>query len=117
MNIQFSTLLEPTPVPAAATAIYTNNSGQNALLQKVTFTDNDTLAHTLTVWWVPSGGANGAANMVVNNVTISPKGPTNDGVYEAIVLEGHMLQPGDALWAIADDAAAVIAAITGSLIS
>lgn len=117
MNIQFSTLLEPTGVANAAAAIYTDASGQAALLQKVTFTNNDTVAHTLTVWWVPSGGARATTNIVVNNVTVSPKGPTNDGVYEAIVLEGHLMQPGDALHAVADTAAKINAAITGSLIS
>ena len=117
MNLQLATLLEPTYVANAAGALYTNSSGQNAYLQKVTFTNNTNTAVTLTVWWVPSGGAHGNGNIVVSNVTIAPKGPTNDGVYEAFVLEGHLLGAGDSLWAVAGSANQVVAAISGSLVS
>ncbi len=118
MNIQITNLLELTAVPNAAGAIYTNSSGQSALLQKVTFTNNGTAGAgvTLEVWWVPSGGARGNSNIALLT-TVAPKGPTNDGVYEAICLEGHMLAPGDALHAIAGTATALNVAISGSLIS
>lgn len=117
MNIQIGNLLEMTSVASSAAALYTNSSGQNALLQKVTFTNNGAAAVTLTVWWVPNGGSRGNGNMIVNSVSIAPKGPTNDGVYEAFVLEGHTLQAGDALHAVAGSANAINAAISGALVS
>lgn len=117
MNIQLATLLEPSYVASATTALYTNGSGQSALLQKVTFTNNTNVAVTLSVYWVPSGGAFGVSNIIVNAVSIAPKGPTGDAVYECIALEGHILSPGDALWAVASGANEIVAAISGSYIS
>jgi hypothetical protein len=117
MNISLQTLLEPSYVPAANAAIFTNTTGQSVLLQKVTFTNNSNAAVTLSLNWVPSGGAAGAANLIVNATSVSPKGPTNDGIYECIGLEGHILAPGDSLWAVAGTADTLVAAISGSLIS
>lgn len=121
MNIQLTTLLEPTEVSATAggAQLYHNGTGQSVLLQKVTFTNNTSATtNALSVWWLPSGtAATSAAFLVVNAVNVSPKGPTNDGVYEAICLEGHILAPGDSIWAQAANASQIVAAMSGSLIS
>lgn len=118
MNISLQLFKELTNVPdTTAATVFTNASGQNALIQKITFTNNSTTAVNLSVWWVPSGGAKGNGNLIVNDVTIAPKGPTGDGVYECFALEGHILALGDFLEALSSAANQINMAISGAYVS
>lgn len=89
---------------AAATTpgLYAAPALTKCQIKKLTFTNNDASAHTVTIHLVASGGTAGVTNTVTKAVSIAA-----GGVYEAFEAEGHILQPGDFITAFADAATQV----------
>ena len=82
---------------ASAATYYTCPSNTKALIKKLTFTNNDTSARTVTVYLVPSAGTAGVTNILTKAASIAA-----GATYEAFEAEGHILTAGATLQALAD---------------
>jgi len=109
MSVLRKQLFAPIQVPNAATVLYTAPALTRTMITKLTFTNEDTVAHTITVYL---GSAQDAAHTLRSNKTIPPAG-VEGSAWECFEAEGHMMQPGDALAAIADASAKVTAIGSG----
>lgn len=93
-------LIEGTLLTNAAAAYYTAPKATSVLLKKITVVNIDgTNAHALTIWLVPSGGAAGNPQLLVDARPIGPL-----ATYDVTEAQNHVLAPGDAIWAQGDDA-------------
>jgi hypothetical protein len=90
-------LVAGSQLTASAATYYTAAANTKTLLKKLTFTNNDTTARTVTVYLVPSGGTAGVTNLLTKAASIAA-----GATYEAFEAEGHILAPGDTLQALAD---------------
>ena len=75
---------------AAAATLYTAGTGTRVRILKATATNDTTTAVTFTIYKIPSGGAAGADNMIINGKTLGSQEP-----YTCPELVGHCLDPGD----------------------
>lgn len=87
---------------ATAATYYTAPANTRSIVKKLTFTNTDTGARTVTVYLVPNGGTAGVTNILVSARSVGP-GETYD-CYEAV---NHALQAGGFIQALADVAAKV----------
>jgi hypothetical protein len=60
------------PAPVSATTLYTSPIGQKTIINSLTITNNDFVARTVSVWFVPKGSFLSSTNIVVNNASIPP---------------------------------------------
>ncbi len=107
MSVTPKRLFEGVQIPNAAAAtpgLYACPANTKTIIKKLTFTNVDTSAHTVTVHLVASGGSASNSNMVTKAFPVGP-GIT----YEAFECEGHVLSPGDFITAFADAASVVTA--------
>lgn len=81
-------------------------------IDKATFTNNDTVAHTVSVYLVPNGASANASNLIVNQRSLSAR-----TTYHAPELIGHILGPGDSIQASVDTNTTVAFAAAGVTIS
>ena len=88
---------------------YTCPANTKCLVKKLTFTNNDTSARSVTLYLVPSGGTAGVTNLLTKAQSI-----VAGGVYEAFEASGHVLMPGDTIQALADTGAMVTIQGSGS---
>lgn len=98
-------IIQGTLLPNAAAAspgLYACPANTKCLLKKLTFTNNDASARTVTVHLVASGGSASTSNILTKTVSIAA-----GATYEAFEAEGHILGPGDFITAFADTAALV----------
>lgn len=97
--------VDPIELPAAAgTAFYTTPSTPTTSKLKgavMRFTNTDTVAHTVTVHAIPSGGTAANSNMVVNAKSIGPN--------DFIDIEIPVLEAGGEIEAFADATTSVTA--------
>ena len=101
-------LMQPALLTAAAVSYYAAPSGTRARSLWLTITNPTGTTYTATVYVVPSGGAVSNTNMVASAKTILP-GRT-ETLYD---LCGHVLDPGDAIYALASTAAVINMQLSG----
>jgi hypothetical protein len=106
-----ATLIKPiipgSQLTATAATYYTCPANTRCIIKKLVFCNGVTAAQTVTVYRVPFGGSAGATNLVVLTRTLAPS-----ETWECFPMEGHFLDPGDFIQALADTASRVT--ITGS---
>lgn len=100
--------ITPAQLTASAATYYTAPANTKSVIKKLTFTNTDTVARTVTVYLVPSAGTAGATNILISARPI-PAGDTYD-CQEAL---GQTLLIGGFIQALADVGAKVT--IQGSL--
>lgn len=119
MSFQLSTIIKPQYVANAAAALNltVDGAGTQAVvvpaltslsLWTARFTNNSALAVTLKVFRVPSGAAADAAHVVINTITV-PVATANNPYFDWS--PGYTLAAGDAIWAVAGTANAIV--VTG----
>ena len=75
---------------AAAATLYTAPTGTRARILKCTVTNDTTTAVTFVLYKIPSGGAAGADNTIINTKTLG-----SQESYTCPEVVGHCLDPGD----------------------
>lgn len=86
----------------AAATYYTAPANTKAVLKKLTFTNNDTAARTVTVYLVPSAGTAG-----VTNILVSARAVAAGDTYDCTEALGQTLLPAGFIQAFADVASKV----------
>ena len=102
MTITPAALWGPTQVAGTATALYTCPIAVTAVIKRVTFLNTDTVAVTLTVHLVRSGGSATAANKLINALPLSA-----NQTYQSPELANLVLTAGDAIQALASTASKI----------
>lgn len=109
--IMASPVLEIVPtvqLGTTAAAIYTSPAGVWTQIAKLSCLNTDSVTRTVSFYLVPSGGAAITATLLVSAKAISAGESWNDPT-----MYGHVLNPGDAIWASASVAAVVNTAVAG----
>lgn len=94
-------------VPNVETTSYTTAVGMRTTIDKYTGYNGDTVARTLTVKIVPSGGSAGASNVMV----VKALQPGESYTFPEIV--GHTLNAGDFLSELASAASVITRRMSG----
>jgi len=108
MSVTPKKLVTPAQLTNAAAIYYTVPANTKTRITKLTFTNNDASAHTVTVYLVPSAGTAGVTNILTKAAPIAA-----GAVYEAFEAEGHVITAGDTLQALADAGAFVTVQCSG----
>lgn len=95
-------LFNPALLTASAATYYTSPANTRTLVKKLTFTNTDTVARTVTVYVIPSGGSASATNTL-----ISARALAAGETYECFEAEGHVLSTGDFIQALASTTSVV----------
>lgn len=80
-------------------------------IDKSTLTPPAAGTETTTMHLVPAGAAAGAGNKIFSKALAS-----TDGTYPCPELVGHILDPGDSIWAVCTTATKVVLRISGSAV-
>lgn len=102
MSLSPSVLYLGGQLTASLVTLYTSPTNTKTLITKAIFTNTDTVARLLTVNLIRSGGSAGNSNILIDAQSI-PAG----GSYEAVELEGQILNAGDFVQAKADAVTAI----------
>ena len=108
MTVTAKCLLEAKQAENAQTTQYTAGAGVKTIIDKFTITNGTAGAVTLSVNIVASGGAAGAANLVV-----SAKSVAAGETYTCPELVGQILNAGDFISTIASAATSLVIRISG----
>jgi len=108
MTVTPKKLFTPATLTNSAATYYTVPASTKTVLKKVSFTNTDTVPRTVTLYLVESGGSAGASNIIISAKAIAP-GDT----YEAYEVEGHIMNSGDFIRALASQASVVSMHISG----
>lgn len=92
----------PAQLTASAATYYTCPANTRANFKKLTVTNNDSSARTVTIYLVPSGGSAGVTNIITKTKTVAAAESAD--IYE---VEGHSINASDFLQALADSASQV----------
>lgn len=101
-------LIPGSQLTASVATYYTAPTNTKTLVKKLTLTNNDTSARSVTIYLVPSGGSSGVTNILSNAVAVAPL-----STYEAFEAEGHIVPAGGTIQAFADVAAKVTIQASG----
>lgn len=82
---------------ASAATYYTAPSNTKSIIKKLTFTNTDTVARTVTVYLIPSGGTAGVTNILISAQSIGA-----GECWECYAAQGQTLQAAGFLQALAD---------------
>lgn len=95
-------IVPATQLTNSAAGLYTSPAGVWTQIVSLTCQNTDVTSHQVTFYLVPAAGSAGSTNVITNAQALSPKQSWNDPfVY------GKVLNPGDALWGLADTGAVV----------
>lgn len=108
MTVTPKKLFTPAQLTDAAATYYTVPAQTRTVLKKVTLTNDGTAPETVTLYLVETGGTAGASNIVLKGKAIGA-GET----YEAYELEGHIMNAGDFIRALASTASKVNLHVSG----
>lgn len=116
MPVQFSPLFKPQYVGNVSAALVLATAGAptvvpaqfNYQIQSVRVTNVTNAPVSLEVWRVPSGATADAQHIVTPNTVNVPVGSNTYPHFDLTVLWGAVLQPGDAIWALAGSASALV---------
>jgi len=95
-------LVPGSQLTSSAATYYTCPTNTKTLIKKATFTNTDSSARTITLYLVPIGGTAGVTNILSDAVSVASL-----TTYEAFEAEGHILEAGGTLQALADVGAKV----------
>ena len=109
MSVVRQPLFAPTQVGNSAGSLYVSPTNIQTMITKLTFTNTDPAAHTISVYL---GTAANDAHALRKTKTI-PAAGVEGSAWECFEAEGHMLNPGDNIYAIADVASKVTAIGSG----
>jgi len=102
------------PVPAAGLAVVPALFNFLILTMRVT---NVTAAPVpLTIWRVPAGAVNDNQHLVIPNTVNVPTATAATPWFDVGALWGALLQPGDAIWAVAGSANALSISGDGAIV-
>ena len=107
-----SQIIAPVQIAASTTTYYTVPTKNTALISRLTFTNTDTSARTITVYFVPSAGTAGNDNMLVDAQSIPV-----DTTWICQEAEGHILPAGATIQMIASSASKITAIGSAILVS
>ena len=102
MSVTVKVLIPAKIAVASDTTQYTAPAGVTTIIDKFTSTNYDTVARSITVNLVTSGGSVGNENKIVISRTLQP-----NETYTFPELVGHVLQPGGFISTIAGTASAI----------
>lgn len=105
-------LFEPLQLPAAAAALYTSTGLKTNISQFVLKNPSTTTSYTYSLYWVPNGGAIGAANALRFQETIFAQA----SVFVDELID-QTLGVGDAIWGVCSVANVVNVFASGLAIS
>lgn len=105
MSVTASALIESKHAINAQTTEYTSATGTRTIIDK--FTGYGTLAATLTVNLVPSGGSAASTNVIVAKTFAAGE------AYTFPELVGHVLEPGDFISILCGTASAIVIRAAG----
>jgi len=108
MSVTPKKIIAGSQLTASAATYYTAPANTRTKITKLTFTNSDTVARTVTLYLVPSGGSAGVTNLLVKAFPVGP-----GATYEAYEAEGHVLMTGDFIQALADSAGQVTIQASG----
>lgn len=108
MTVTPKKLFTPALLTTSLATYYTAPTNTKTLLKKVTLTNTSANAETVDLHLVETGGSAGDANKILDGVAIGP-GKTYE-VYEA---EGHIMNSGDFIRALASTVSVVNIQISG----
>lgn len=94
--------ITPTQLTNVTATYYTTPANTKAIIKKLTFTNSTATAQTVTVYLVPSGGAAGVTNILVDARVVGAK-----ETYECFEAQGQTFQPAGTLQAKSDAGAAI----------
>lgn len=97
MTIQPAPFQPGLQLTAAAMAIYQTPVNVTAIVKRVTFTNTDTAARTITVYRVPASGTPDPTNIIIDAYPLSAGQD-----YSPVALSGLVLASGESLRALAD---------------
>jgi hypothetical protein len=92
MSVSIQPLFEPATLTNAA-AVYATAQGPTRI-DKLTCTNTDTAGHTVTIYWVPSGGSPGTGNIITPPRALQP-----GESWDVAQFIGHVLALGDTIQA------------------
>jgi hypothetical protein len=105
-------LCPPVQLTASDAAYYTTPALTTAKIGRAVFCNTDTLAHTITMNIVATGGSSSAANELIAAYTLAP-GQT----YVSPELAGAVLPAGTMLRGLASTAAVITVTVSGLVIT
>lgn len=108
MAINNKCLVEPTQLGTSVALLYQAGVVTKAIVKKLTVANSSANAATVTIYLVPSGGTPGAGNIITDAAPVAP-GKT----YESYECEGHVLETGDSIQALASAASALALRASG----
>ena len=91
-------------MPTTQTLLYQSPASTTTRIDKLSCTNTGASTYNVTIYLVPNGNSYGAANATTNAQAI-----TANATFNSPNEYGHYLNPGDAIWAIASNAAVNIA--------
>jgi hypothetical protein len=100
-------LVEPVLLTTANVNYYTVGKGAT-IIDKMTVINVTAFDDVITIYLVPSGGSAGSSNRIARNLRIAP-----DETYEFSKVEGHILNIGDSIMAVAGNASALSFRVSG----
>jgi hypothetical protein len=101
-------LMTPAQLTGSAATYYTSPTNGRTVIKKMTFSNNDSSARTVTVYLIASGGSAG-----VTNILTIAKSLAASETWECTEAEGHIIGGGDFIQALADVTAKVTMHLSG----
>lgn len=95
-------LFDPQMLTGSAATYYTVPANTKTLIKKLTLTNTDSVARTITLHLVPTGGSASATNMILD-----ARGVATLDTLEAFEVEGQLLNAGDTIQALASTTSVV----------
>ncbi len=108
MAVSLIDIVKPQQVPASLTVLYAAPPSTSVRIDKLTVSNPTSAPVTITLNVVPVGGTPGAANQTTNAQSILPNQTWNSPNEVGLVLGA-----GDAIWATASGANALVIAVGG----
>ena len=71
MSFQFIAIIEPQFAPNSQTTLFTQNAGQAVRIDSLSVCNTDSVAATISINLVPSGGSAGASNLTTKLQSIT----------------------------------------------
>ena len=106
-------LVETKYAENAETTQYTAAAGTRVIIDKFTITPPTGAASSLLIHVVPSGGAAGVSNAIMQAKTMTSTDPT----YTCPEMVGRVLEPGDFISTLASAATSLVIRIEGRVIN
>lgn len=110
MSVTIVPLFEPTTIAGSATSYFAAPVPTQIL--KMTVANPNAVAYTVTIYWVPNGGAAGITNAIVTTRPIQAL-----ETWDVWPFIGHVLNTGDFIAALASTATKLVFFASGTQVS